>query len=73
IESYYYRLVEIATNYLEYYFGYFQLVDLKEEFFKQARALGIGTTDLAFHTFYLQMGPAPFSILKKQIPSFLKK
>jgi uncharacterized protein (DUF885 family) len=73
IETYYYRLIEIATNYLEYYFAYFQLIDLKEEFFRQARLLGLSTSDLAFHTFYLNAGPAPFPILKRAISRYLEQ
>ncbi|MFY9422567.1 MAG: DUF885 domain-containing protein [Bacilli bacterium] len=71
VEDLYYRLIEVASNYLEYYFGYYQLLDLKEKFFKKAAKHGLDS-DYHFHEFYLQTGPAPFYILEEEIDGYLK-
>jgi uncharacterized protein (DUF885 family) len=71
VEDLYYRLIEVASNYLEYYFGYYQLLDLKEKFFKKAAKHGLDS-DYHFHEFYLQTGPAPFYILEEEIDRYLK-
>jgi uncharacterized protein (DUF885 family) len=72
-EQIYYQLIEIATNYLEYYFGYYQLIDLKEDFFRLAETKGLANLDYEFHTFYLESGPTPFYILKERINTYLEK
>jgi len=68
-EDLYRRLIEIPANYLEYYFGYHQLLDLKEEFLKKAEKQGLN--DSHFHKFYLETGPAPFYILREEIDRYL--
>ncbi|MDD4000392.1 MAG: DUF885 family protein, partial [Bacilli bacterium] len=67
----YFQLIEVATNYLEYYFSYHQLLDLKAEFILAAQNKKIDKLDYEFHNFYLQSGPAPFYILKEEISTYL--
>lgn len=72
-EDLYYQLIEVATNYLEYYFGYYQLLDLKAKFMETAENLNLKNPDYEFHKFYLETGPAPFYILEEEMEIYLKK
>lgn len=57
-------IVEEPTNYLKYYLGYLEILELK----KEAQSLwGTSYTDYRFHEFYLQNGPADFSNLSQQL------
>ena len=57
-------------SYLPYCIGYLELLDLK----KQAQeALGEDFTPLAFHTFLLELGPAPFATVKTQMERWIKR
>lgn len=66
----YYELTEIPTNYLQYYFSYYQVQDLKANFKKK---MGNKYTDYLFHQIYLQTGPSSFTILKKQYDNYQSK
>lgn len=62
--SIYEYIVEEPANYLKYYLGYLEILQLKEE----ARTLwGTGYSDLRFHTFLLENGPADFDNLSKRL------
>ena len=63
-----YELVaETPANYLKYYVGYLEFLELK----KDARLrFGSDYNDKAFHQALLSIGPAPFSIIKEYLPSF---
>ena len=53
-------IVEEPANYLKYYLGYLEILELKEK----ARTLwGAGYNDLRFHTFFLESGPSDFENL----------
>lgn len=65
----YYDLTEIPTNYLQYYFSYFQLQDLKTNFKKK---MGSQYSDLLFHQIFLETGPASFAILEEQYENYEK-
>lgn len=57
-------IVEEPTNYLKYYLGYLEILDLQEqaqELWKDAY------TDYDFHKFLLDYGPADFAILQEQL------
>jgi len=54
------------ANYLQYYVGYLEFLELNNY---MKNTLGKSYSPLAFHTFVLENGPAPFSILKKYIPT----
>ena len=63
-----YELVaETPANYLKYYVGYLEFLELK----KDARLrFGSDYNDKAFHQALLSIGPAPFSIIKEYLPSY---
>lgn len=62
--SIYEYIVEEPTNYLKYYLGYLEILELKE----QAKELwGDSYSDYRFHQFYLENGPADFSNLLQQL------
>lgn len=50
------------ANYLKYYVGYIEFLELKKE---AAIALGNSFSQKAFHKAVLDVGPAPFKIVKK--------
>lgn len=57
-------IVEEPTNYLKYYLGYLEILELK----KQAKELwGESYSDYRFHTFYLDCGPADFRSLAARL------
>ncbi|HEY8444742.1 MAG TPA: DUF885 family protein [Bacilli bacterium] len=62
VQEFYYDLIENPTNYLQYYFSYYILKDLKVAF---RNHLQDEYSDLLFHTIYLETGPAPFHILEE--------
>ncbi len=62
-EIYYTQLAEPAV-YLPYSVGYLELCSLREQYFKLA---GENSSLLPFHTFLLETGPAPFSILRTHL------
>jgi len=65
--SIYEYIVEEPANYLKYYWGYMNILMLKEE----ARTLwGTGYSDLLFHTFYLECGPADFDNLSIRLRDY---
>lgn len=67
IEDIYYDLVEVPTNYLQYYFSYYYLLDIKERF---EETMGREYSDYVFHKIYLDTGPAPFSIIEAQYEAY---
>lgn len=67
IHELFFDLVEVPTNYLQYYFSYYQLKDLKTMFKEQ---LGMDYSDMLFHTVILETGPAPFHILQEQLENY---
>ena len=63
-QTIYEYIVEEPANYLKYYLGYLEIMDLQET----ARSIwGEGYTDLAFHKFILECGPSDFENLKKRL------
>lgn len=62
--SIYEYIVEEPTNYLKYYLGYLEIMNLKEE----AKDLWKNTySEYRFHKFYLENGPADFTNLQLQL------
>ena len=59
----YLNILEEPSNYLKYYLGYLEICRLKES----ALALSSSLTLYDFHKWFLEMGPAPFPILKKHL------
>ena len=60
-DSIYNSLVENPTNYMEYYVGYLEIMEMKNT----AEKILKDRFDLKnFHTFLLDIGPAPFSVIQ---------
>lgn len=59
----YLNILEEPSNYLKYYLGYLEICRLKES----ALALSSELTAYDFHKWFLETGPAPFSILEKHL------
>ena len=60
----YQYIVENPANYLKYYLGYLNFIDLKAS---AKKAAGSHFDLKEFHQFVLETGPAPFPILEKQV------
>lgn len=63
IHSLYLNILEEPSNYLKYYLGYLEICRLKESML----ACSEDQTLLDFHTWFLEMGPAPFGILEEHL------
>lgn len=62
--SIYTYIAEEPANYLKYYVGYLEIVELQQK----ARTLWEADyTDLRFHTFFLNMGPSDFTSLSEAL------
>lgn len=61
-------LVEEPANYLSYFVGYLEFVDLKEEAQKE---LGDAFDEKEFHRFLLETGPAPFYIIEDYMDEWM--
>lgn len=57
-------IVEEPTNYPKYYWGYLEILSLKETAKEQ---MGEYYSDYAFHQFFLECGPSDFSTLSKKL------
>ena len=68
ISTIYYDVAENPANYLEYYVGYLEIANMQEMAKNQ---LGAGYTDLGFNTFLLDMGPAPFTVIRNYFEAWL--
>lgn len=68
ISTIYYDIVENPSNYLEYYVGYLEIFNMQKD---AKKALGTGYTDLAFNRFLLDIGPAPFSVIRPYFNEWL--
>lgn len=64
IDAIYTYIAENPCNYLKYYLGYLEILELQ----KQAKDLwGDDYSDYAFHTFYLNCGPSDFTTLQETL------
>lgn len=57
-------IVEEPTNYLKYYLGYLEILNLKE---KAAEEWGNDYSDYEFHKFLLDAGPSDFQALENRV------
>lgn len=57
-------IVEEPANYCKYYWGYMEILSLKEAAKKQ---MGEYYSDYAFHRFFLECGPADFTTLHEKL------
>ena len=60
-------VVEAPANYLKYYVGYLEFLELKKDALNH---YGSDYNDKAFHQALLAIGPAPFSIIQKYLPLY---
>lgn len=66
VNAIYTYIAEEPCNYLKYYLGYLEILELREE----AKALwGTSYSDYAFHKFYLDRGPSDFTSLLECLES----
>lgn len=65
--SIYEYIVEEPTNYLKYYLGYLEIMNLKKE---AEKLWGNAYTEYRFHKFFLENGPADFTNLQLQLKTF---
>ncbi len=61
-------MVDNPSNYLEYYVGWMEIQEMREQ---AEETLGADFDAKAFHTFLLDMGPAPFSLIRTYFRSWL--
>lgn len=62
IEGIYELIIGSPGNYLKYYIGYVEFLELKKEW---AEEKGTGFSQKEFHEAVLEVGPAPFDIVEK--------
>ena len=62
VSNIYYDIAENPANYLEYYVGYLEISDMEKE---AKEALKDSYSPLKFHTFLLELGPAPFDVVRE--------
>lgn len=63
-QAVYEYIAEEPTNYLKYYLGYLEILELKE---KAAEKWGSKYSDYEFHKFLLDAGPSDFRTLEKRL------
>ena len=68
VNSIYQNIIDSPGSYLPYTVGYLEIQKLKKTFQKAA---GNAYTDKLFHTWLLDAGPAPYTILHKYISAWL--
>lgn len=67
ISKIYQAIIENPANYLKYYIGYLEFLELKD----QAKSFyGNDYSELLFHTAILDMGSAPFYLLEKYLVKY---
>lgn len=64
IENIYDLIIADPANYLKYYIGYVEFLELKKDAMEK---WGAGFTQSKFHKAILETGPVPFDILKKYV------
>ena len=63
-------MVENPANYLEYYVGYLEILNMRKA---AEKAQGLKFNAKAFHQFILETGPAPFTVLKIYFQNWLQQ
>ena len=69
ITEVYYHIVSQPCNYLKYYIGYLEILDLKTD---AQEALGDSFNLKKFHTFFLEMGDSPFYLIREYMESWIE-
>lgn len=68
IQSVYETILDSPGSYLPYTVGYMEIIKLRDAFQKET---GTSYSDLLFHRFLLDMGPAPYPVLHSYMASWL--
>lgn len=63
-------VVEAPSNYLSYFIGYLEIMDIKEQYKKQ---LMENYSEIEFHKLLLDIGPSDFTTLRTQMSAHIKK
>lgn len=63
----YNQMKEVPTNFLQYYYSYYRILDMKKDFKKKMKDK---YSELLFHTIFLETGPVPLEILENQYVSY---
>lgn len=61
-------MIDNPANYLEYCGGYIEFMEMREE---AEQTLGDRFSPLEFHTFLLDVGPVPFSVIRNEFQKWL--
>ena len=69
VSKIYQAIIENPANYLKYYIGYLEFLELKDQ---AKQYYGNDYSELMFHTALLNMGSAPFYILEKYFVKYYK-
>lgn len=69
LDTLYSTIAQSPAYYMEYYLGYWEILQLKKE---AQQTLGQEFDLQDFHTFLLEIGPAPFSVIRRYLSSWLK-
>lgn len=69
VNEIYDALIANPGNYLQYYAGCLEIERMRAE---AEEKLGAAFDEKAFHTFILDMGPAPFTIIRDYFDEWLK-
>ena len=64
IQEIYTHIASDPANYLAYYVGYLEMLELKKEMIKKE---GENFSQKEFHQKILEIGPAPFEIIRKHL------
>lgn len=70
VENIYYAMIENPGNYLSYYVGCMEFMNMRKTAEKE---LGDRFDEKAFHTFLLDVGDAPFDVIQSYFSSWLVK
>lgn len=69
--QHFYQIVcEDPANYMKYYVGYLEIVEMKQEAMEK---LGEEFTEKEFHTFLLDLGPAPFTLIRERFAKWVEE
>lgn len=68
VDTIYNTMLNVPVNYLEYYVGYLEIIRMRET---AEEHLGIRFSLKDFHQFLLDVGPAPFTVIRRQFQTWL--
>lgn len=69
-QHFYQMVCEDPANYMKYYVGYLEITEMKQE---AMETLGETFEAKEFHRFLLDLGPAPFSMIRERFQSWMKE